>query len=205
MRDIACDTLRVNPAPLRCAVHHDGRRIEYTLVRSARRRRTITITVGDADNVVVRAPLRTTRSAVDDVVRRKSAWILRRRHAESHRRARKPQFSDTERAAFVERAREAIDTAVRRWAPVVGRRPSRALVRNQKRLWGSCSRDGTLRFNWRLVLLDRSLLEYVVVHELAHLRVRNHQREFWSVVEAALPDFKERRARLRESGEILAV
>jgi predicted metal-dependent hydrolase len=191
---------------MRCAVHHEGRRIEFTLVRSARRRRTIAITLGDAGDVVVRAPLRTTRAAADDVVRRKSAWILRRRSvAESHRRAGKPQFSDSERAALVERAREAIDTAVRRWAPVVGRQPSRVLVRNQKRLWGSCSRDGTLRFNWRLVLLDQSLLDYVVVHELAHLLVRNHQPEFWSVVAAALPDFPERRARLRGSGEILAV
>ena len=152
--------------------------------------------IGDGGEVVVRAPLRASRATIDDVVRGKAAWIDRRR-----REPREPPPALPEppgdRDAFIERAGHALSAAVERWAPVVGGTPSRVLVRNQKRIWGSCARDGTLRLNWRLALLEPSLIDYVVVHELVHLQVRNHQRDFWSAVEAVLPDFRERRRRLR--------
>jgi predicted metal-dependent hydrolase len=197
----------VNPAPQRCAVDYRGGRIEYTLVRSARRRRTIGIVLEDRGEVVVRAPLRAAPDMIDDLVRRKAGWIEQRRReaARNAEAARSLTVSDAERAELVERAQAAFEVSVARWAPVVGKRPSRVLVRNQKRQWGSCAPDGTLRLNWRLVLLDPELLDYVVVHELAHLRVRNHSPKFWSAVAEVLPDFKDRRKRLRESGFALAL
>ena len=79
----------------------------------------------------------------------------------------------------------------------------RVLVRDQKTRWGSCSSDGTLRFNWRLAMLDPELVESVVVHELAHLDVMNHSPAFWKVVLRAMPDAKERGKRLREAGRYL--
>jgi predicted metal-dependent hydrolase len=108
-------------------------------------------------------------------------------------------------AWFRGRAQGVLEAAAQRWSAVMRCTPGQVLVRNQKRQWGSCARDGTLRFNWRLVMLDPSLIEYVVVHELAHLRVRNHSPQFWSVVEAAMPDFNERRKRLRKAGVGLAL
>ena len=77
------------------------------------------------------------------------------------------------------------------------------IIGNQKTLWGSCAADGTLRFNWRLVMMSPTLMEYVVVHELAHLKVRNHSAAFWKVVNRALPDATQRRQELRETGRSL--
>ena len=77
------------------------------------------------------------------------------------------------------------------------------LVRDQRRRWGSCAHDGTLRFNWRVMMLEPALIEYVVVHELAHLTVPNHSPEFWAAVSAALPDVPDLRRRLREVGSAL--
>ena len=94
--------------------------------------------------------------------------------------------------------------AVARWIPVMGRNEiPKVLVRNQRSRWGSCSSDGTLRFSWRLAMLEPDLIESVVVHELAHLEVMNHSPAFWEVVLKAMPDAKERRKRLNEAGRRL--
>ena len=69
--------------------------------------------------------------------------------------------------------------------------------------WGSCAPDGTLRFNWRAVMLNPSLIEYVVVHELAHLTHRNHSVNFWDLMSKAMPDAKQRRQQLRDEGHRL--
>ena len=95
-------------------------------------------------------------------------------------------------------------TIVERWWPRFGgREPYRLLIRDQRQRWGSCAPDGTLRFNWRLAMLRPDLAEYVVVHELAHLRVRNHSTEFWNLLSRAMPDAQGRRRRLREVGKSL--
>ena len=111
--------------------------------------------------------------------------------------------SERIRAAVVqwyrERADEHLRDSVERWWPQLGTAvKSRLLIRDQRRRWGSCSADGTLRFNWRTVMLEPPLIEYIVVHELAHLKVRNHSSDFWDVVSRAVPDVKLRRKRLKE-------
>jgi len=66
--------------------------------------------------------------------------------------------------------------------------------------WGSCSTDGTLNFHWRIMQLPPEIIEYVVVHELAHRKVNNHSPRFWSEVRRVMPNFEARRAWLREKG-----
>ena len=102
------------------------------------------------------------------------------------------------------RAGERVPACVARWHPRLGRGPApRVLIRDQRQRWGSCAPDGTLRFNWRAVMLEPALIDYIVVHELAHLTVRSHSPEFWRIVTAAMPDAQHRRRRLREAGRSL--
>ena len=102
------------------------------------------------------------------------------------------------------RAADRVQSAVERWWPRLGHDACpRVLIRDQRQRWGSCAPDGTLRFNWRAVMLEPSLLEYVVVHELVHLRVKNHSSEFWGQLSNAMPDAQRRRQRLREAGRAL--
>ena len=101
-------------------------------------------------------------------------------------------------------AAELLADSVSRWLPAMGRiEMPRVLVREQKTRWGSCSADGTLRFSWRLAMVERELIDSVAVHELAHLEVMNHSPAFWNVVLRAMPDAKERRKRLAEAGRRL--
>ena len=80
----------------------------------------------------------------------------------------------------------------------------RVLIGDQRRRWGSCARNGTLRFNWRLMMLEQTLVDYVVVHELAHLKVRDHSGNFWRQVSQVMsyygyPDYRYLRRLLREA------
>lgn len=98
---------------------------------------------------------------------------------------------------YRQRAEEEIRDSIKRWSPVVGKTPSSASIRNQKSRWGSCSRRGAVSFNWRLVLLPRELLDYVVIHELCHMIEHNHSNRFWNLVEATFPDSRNSRKKLK--------
>ncbi len=83
--------------------------------------------------------------------------------------------------------------------------PSGLRIKDQKRIWGSCSARGLINLNWRLILAPEPVLEYVVVHELCHLRVRNHQKEFWQLVAQVLPGYGTERRWLRANGHLLTL
>ena len=106
---------------------------------------------------------------------------------------------------YRERAAEEFAARVARRAPEVGATPSRVLVRAQRRRWGSCAADRSLRFNWRLMLAETEIVDYVVVHELAHLLVPSHSAAFWAHVERVLPEHRALRRRLVEAGPSLYV
>ncbi len=119
-----------------------------------------------------------------------------------------PQQQEKVRLAFIDwyrdRAAEHLPAVVDRWWPHLGREGTpKILIRNQRRRWGSCAADGTLRFNWRVMLLEPALIDYIVVHELAHLTHMNHSPAFWELVNRTIPDAQDRRKRLRETSRIL--
>ncbi len=93
-----------------------------------------------------------------------------------------------------------LDYYVRR----TGWRPKAFKIANTRKQWGSCTAKGAVGFSWRLVLAPLEVIDYVVVHELAHLKHHHHQRKFWQAVAAALPDYQESRAWLRNYGASLS-
>jgi len=102
------------------------------------------------------------------------------------------------------RAADRLPEVVDRWRPRLGLTDAcRVLVRDQKTRWASCAPDGTLRFNWRTMMLKPALIEYVVVHELAHLIHPNHSQDFWTTVTKAMPDAPDRRKALQAAGREL--
>ena len=105
---------------------------------------------------------------------------------------------------YRQRAAQRLPRAVELWRKRMGwpETPG-VLIRDQRQRWGSCAPDGTLRFNWRVVMVHPELAEYVVVHELAHLKVSSHSAEYWAQVSSLLPDAQHRRQRLREAGKML--
>ena len=76
----------------------------------------------------------------------------------------------------------------------------RVTIRNQKTRWGSCSKKGNLNFNYKIVLLSPKQADYIIVHELCHLKEFNHSQKFWDLVSTTIPDYKEIRSSLRTNG-----
>jgi predicted metal-dependent hydrolase len=106
---------------------------------------------------------------------------------------------------YARQTEERLQDVLPKLAVLMGVAPATIKVVNQKKRWASCSRKGNLRFNWRLSMMPPSILDYVIVHELAHIRAHDHSRRFWDVVHSALPDFKNRRLWLRENGLHLGI
>ena len=239
------------PKTEKATIEHDGRRIEYTVIRSARRKKTIEITLDPQDGVIVRSPARTPLREIADLVHKRAAWILTRATEDIlHPKPRRYTDGETllylgeefpivtsmsaapivavslQHDAFhistpadipederIEKSRIALERwyrreanrllpeIVARWQSRVGRKkPSFVQVRSQRRRWGSCSSDGSIRLNWRIIMAEPALIDYVVVHELAHLAVMDHSPRYWKRVERALPDYRARRKRLNQVG-----
>ena len=91
------------------------------------------------------------------------------------------------------------------FAPLVGRCPASISIRGQRTRWGSCSARGAVSLNWRLLQAPARLLDYVVVHELCHLRHPNHSARFWGEVERVLPEYHILRQELRDIRKILVL
>lgn len=94
---------------------------------------------------------------------------------------------------------------LRKHAPALEVYPGRLRVVEQTKRWASCSKKGDIRVNWRLSMMPMPVLEYVVVHELCHLKVHDHSSRFWKVLKSVLPDYEKRRAWLRQHGPVLAL
>jgi len=92
---------------------------------------------------------------------------------------------------------------VKHWSAAMGVAPRRVFLKNQRTLWGSCSTRGNLNFNRVLADAPAEIVDYVVIHELAHLKEMNHSRRFWDVVEAWCPEQKQRRRWLRQNVSLL--
>jgi predicted metal-dependent hydrolase len=102
-------------------------------------------------------------------------------------------------------ARELVHMLVDEEKEALGVEVNRIQIRDQRTRWGSCSPGGNLSFNWRLVLAPFDVLDYVVVHEVCHLREPNHSRRFWRLVEARRPEWRQQKGWLDEYGpELLA-
>ncbi len=104
---------------------------------------------------------------------------------------------------YKERALEIIAERVKQYAQQYNFIPKQVKISSAKTRWGSCGPNGTLNFTWRLVMAPLDVIDYVVVHELAHLRVKDHSSKFWKVVESIYPEYKKQRKWLRENGEKL--
>ena len=104
---------------------------------------------------------------------------------------------------YKQRAFSIISERVGLFSQEYGFTPKQVKISSARTRWGSCSPDGTLNFTWRLVMAPLEVVDYVVVHELVHLRVKNHSSRFWGEVEKIMPGYKERRTWLRVHGERL--
>lgn len=180
---------------------HD-RELPYTLALSSRAR-VMRLSVYHDGALIVTAPHVISEGAVERFIMKKARWIVEKleyfrrfagRAVVKVRRGGAREFAkQKEEALLLAESRVAHFNAIYRFVF------TRIVIRNQKTRWGSCSKKGTLSFNYRILHLPPALADYIIVHELCHLGEFNHSHRFWDLVARTVPDYKERRRALRQN------
>lgn len=167
---------------------------DYEIIRS--RRRTLALEIKDC-RVIVRAPMRLSRSAIDAFVTSHADWISKHMARAQSRAAAHPEPDAAMRAALIKRARAYLPPRVEYYARIMGVRPASIKITGARTRFGSCSSKGSICFSWRLMQYPDAAIDYVVVHELAHLRHMNHSAAFYAEIARVMPDFEARRNLLK--------
>lgn len=172
--------------------------IPYDLVRTSRK--TVALYVRPDGRIEVRAPLRASKTYIDGFVKSKQDWIENTRNKLSERKsARKViELTAQDEARYKKQAKEYFVQKCLYFAGLMGVRHGAVKINGAKTRWGSCNRKGDINFTYRLLFAPEDVIDYVVVHELAHTKEMNHSKNFWSVVAQTMPDYQARRRRLRE-------
>ena len=169
--------------------------MDYEIIRS--RRQTLALQVRRDGALVVRAPLRLPQAQIEAFVEGHRAWAERARQRLLRRGAAYPPPTEQEQALLRARARTELAQKVAYYGAQMGLTPSGVRITSARTRFGSCSGKNSLCFSWRLMQYPEAAIDYVVVHELAHIRHHNHSPAFYALVERYMPDWRERMALLR--------
>ncbi|KZX11498.1 M48 family metallopeptidase [Methanobrevibacter curvatus] len=213
--------------------------IKYKLIRS--KRKTISLKIKENGQVIVRSPLKTSKSFIDDFIKSNEEWILKNQkelikkfnsknsfnlnyHDKVYLRGNLVEIipSDDNIAQFKDNkffipknldnnqiksiiihfykiiVKSYINQRVSHFKKIMNVNPLKVRISNAKTRWGSCSGKNSLNFSWRIIMGDEETIDYLVVHELAHIKHHNHSKNFWIEVEAVLPDYKNLRNKIRQ-------
>lgn len=177
-------------------------KISYTLRKSARSRR-MRLAVHRDGSVVLTTPIRSAEFFGERFVYRHAQWLIIKLQFFRGLPPVNPaaRYGRREYLAHKEEARMLVMEKIAEFGPRLGGAPyARVNIKDQKTCWGSCSRKGNLNFNYKIVFLPAHLQDYVIVHELAHLRELSHSRRFWAHVASVIPDYAARRRELQAMG-----
>ena len=222
--------------------------LSYQLIRSKKRRKTISLHIKEDGKVVVYAPYSTLKCEIEKFINEKESWIVeklseKKRSIKGAEKAFLPgekflylgelfplEIQDNNSKGYplklsfgkfildkdhIEKARDLFIQWYKREAKErIGERvkyysnrlqlfPKGVKITSAKYRWGSCSRDNRLSFSWRIIMVPLSVIDYVLIHELVHIKEKNHSRSFWSYVESIIPDYKGHRLWLKENGHAL--
>lgn len=185
--------------------------IDYKINRSHTRKHTY-ITIQKDTTVLVKTSLFTSKKRIEAFIQEKKEWILTKQKQiaseQEHHKQHYYLFGNIhERGTLTqsqidtlyrEKAKELIPPLVTQYSALMTLYPSRISFRKNKSRWGSCSAKNALSFNINLIQTPHSFIEYVIVHELAHIAHKNHSPAFWKLVEKYLPDYKTRKNTVKE-------
>lgn len=168
--------------------------MNYTVKRS--KRKSVGIEITDNCEIIVRAPKKISDREITEFVNKYRGWIDEKL-PEARRRAEKKRKISENEEELRQAAHEIIPPLVETYSKIMELRPSSVRITSAEKRFGSCSGKNSLCFSWRLMAYPTEAVEYVVVHELAHIKHHNHSSAFYSLIEKYMPDYKERQKLLK--------
>ena len=227
------------------------KRISFQVVKSRKRRKTLTLKVDRDGKVVMHVPYYTSQVEIERFIKEKTDWLRKKLdEKEQHKHLASPaRFLPGERFLYLgerypleyrptngrralialnhgvfyldenhvrrakelfakwykERAREIFEERVRYYSTKLKLYPADVKVTSARSRYGSCSAVNKLSFSFRLVMAPYAMIDYVILHELAHIKVKNHSKKFWDFMEEIMPDYKRRRKWLRDHSAMLDI
>jgi hypothetical protein len=175
-------------------------KFSYTTKRSKRARR-VRLAVHPDGSVVVTGPIGAPQAALDRFVAEKREWILDKlkRFEVMRQRFGRP-LSREDYLKHKEQARALIYERLRIYNEIYNFSYNKVFIKNQKTCWGSCSSKKNLNFNYKILFLPKEQQDYIIVHELCHLKEMNHSPKFWALVKKSIPNYRDIKKQLRSSG-----
>ena len=173
----------------------NNQEISYEL-KASHKARSLRLEIG-ATGLVITKPWFISSLFMEQFITKQADWIIK--NLAKHKNAEVlPKISQEDLVILKKRAAKILISRLEFFNRQYQFKYKSISVRDQKTRWGSCSRQGALNFNYRLALLPESLLDYVAVHELCHLKEMNHSLRFWNLVAKTIPDYKEKRKELEK-------
>lgn len=173
-----------------------NKKIIYTIKKNKRTRK-IKLAVYCDGSVVITAPYILGQKIIDNFIVSKASWLFSKinlfKRKKILKRSRKDYLKNKESARILAESKAAY------FSKIYGYRYNRINIKNQKTRWGSCSKKGNLNFNYQVLFLSEKLQNYIIVHELCHLKEFNHSKEFWRLVKIAVPDYIKARRELKRN------
>lgn len=163
---------------------------DYQLKRS--NRKTMSLEITEELIVLVRAPLHTPMLQIERFVREQEDWVNAHMERCRHWKEAHPEPTEEERRDYIRRAKAYLPERIAYYSRIIGVTPTAVSITNAKKRFGSCSGKNRICFAWRLMLYPEAAIDYVVVHELAHIRHKDHGAAFYQLIASVMPDYKER-------------
>ncbi len=182
----------------------EGLEIQYNVRRSLRSRG-LRLSIKPDCTLSITAHTLVPEFLIRQFIVQQSAWIqkkikiLQSRNKDTIYITNKKEKQDIRDKAIV-----SVLTKVKKWNALLNFEVKKISIKEQKTCWGSCTRTKHLNFNWKLGLMPDHLVDYVVVHELCHLKHFDHSKKFWDLVSTLIPDYKERRKELNAKGLLIS-
>ncbi|MCR1935174.1 M48 family metallopeptidase [Clostridium tepidum] len=217
---------------------------EYQYNLKTKKRKTISIKIGEEFVIEVKAPLGTNEYTIEQILKKEERWIIKKikklkevknfhgyyylgklyclevKEVKSLyfkleigdnkfiiyinsgilKDKREKIIKDNLEKFYKQQAQKVLEERTDYYSNILGVKPKNITIKNQKTLWGSCSSKRNINYNYKIIMAPLKILDYIVVHELCHLVHMNHSKNFWSLVESIIPDYKERRNWLKVNG-----
>lgn len=169
---------------------------EIKIIRS--KRKTLSLEVKENGEVVLRAPFWCSGKTIDAFVNEKNDWLKSALERQKKISENKVQLDDKRIAELKRSATILLPERVSYYSKLMGVEPTGIKITSAQKRFGSCSTKNSICFSYILMLYPQEAIDYVVVHELAHIRFHNHSKDFYGFIESVLPDYRNREKLLKE-------
>ena len=155
--------------------------------------------------LIVRAPHFTPEDLIHKLIHRKESWIKAKQDYFKQRQSKIPdrKFLPGEEFRYKTQALDYITQRVEYYAQISGLKYRSIRINNATTRWGSCGYKNSLNFSWRLIMAPPRVVDYVIIHELMHLKQKNHSHKFWAEVALMMPDYAQEERWLKQNGYLL--